>query len=93
MTIRTSRTKVTFTRPFQLDGFDKRQPAGDYAVDVDEQLIEGLSFIAYRRVSAFLHLPAISQAQTRCEIVTVVPSELDAMLEFDRSATARGARP
>lgn len=84
MTIRTSRTTVTFQHPFQFDGFDETQPAGDYTVDVDEELIEGLSFLAYRRVAVLVHLPAIATPGNRSSLVSVSPHAFDAMLELDR---------
>jgi hypothetical protein len=39
---------------------DEVQPPGTYAVNADEELIEGLSFLAYRRVATtiYLDLPA-----------------------------------
>jgi hypothetical protein len=83
MTIRTSRTTVTFRHPFRLDGFNEAQPAGDYTVDVDEEMIEGLSFLAYRRVAALVHLPAIATLGNRSSSVSVSPCTFDAMLELD----------
>ena len=47
MTMRTSRRTVTFARPFSLRGIETEQPAGTYAVETDEELLEGLSFPAY----------------------------------------------
>jgi hypothetical protein len=46
-------------------------------------LIDGLSFLAYRRVATLLHLPATSSRVGVTEIVTVNPSELDAALKRD----------
>ena len=46
MTMRTSRRTVTFTRPFSLREIGTEQPAGTYAVETDEEPIEGLSFMA-----------------------------------------------
>jgi hypothetical protein len=91
MSIRTSQSTVTFTRPFRIDGLDERQPAGDYRVDVDEELLEGLSFLAYRRVAALIHLPAIARSQNSIQIVRVAPAEFDAMLELDGVRPAREA--
>ncbi len=48
---RTRREDIVFKRPFMLKGWAEPQPAGAYAVDVEEELIEGLSFPAYRGVS------------------------------------------
>ena len=46
---------------FLLKGAERMMPAGDYGVITDEELIDGLSFLAYRRVltaiySRFSHL-------------------------------------
>jgi hypothetical protein len=51
MTIRTTTKTVTFAHPFLLRGIDRILPAGDYRVVTDEELIEGVSFPVYRRVS------------------------------------------
>ena len=59
MNTRTTHTTVRFTAPFSLSGVDEIQPPGDYAIAEDEELIDGLSWLAYRRVATFIHLPAI----------------------------------
>ena len=51
MTTRTTTKTVTFAHPFLLKGIDRILPAGDYRVVTDEELIEGVSFPVYRRVS------------------------------------------
>lgn len=84
MTRRTVQTVASFSSPFMLPGFDASQPAGDYLIDQDEELIEGLSRPAWRRVGAFIHLPAVAiQAPTR-QMVPINPADLDAALEKDR---------
>jgi hypothetical protein len=88
MTIRTTRTTVSFSQPFKLKDLDDIQPAGDYLLDTDEELIEGLSRLAYRRVATLLHLPSTSRPQSRTELVSVSPAELDAALEKDRISRA-----
>jgi hypothetical protein len=50
MTTRTTRTTVKFRRPFSLSAIDKILPSGTYTVDTDEELIDGLSFIAASRL-------------------------------------------
>jgi hypothetical protein len=87
MTTRTTQSTITFTKPFFVDGMEKSQPPGDYRVDVDEELLEGLSFLAYRRTAALLHLPAISRSQTGEQVVRLAPAELDAMMQFDAAVT------
>ncbi len=77
MTMRTTRRIVTFTRPFFLSEVDGEQPPGSYNVDTDEELIEGLSFLAYRRVATFLHLPSISTRSGMTQMVPIDPSDLE----------------
>ena len=60
MSTRTKRSIVHFPAPFALAGVDELLPAGDYAVDNDEEPIEGISWLAYHRVATFIHLPAIA---------------------------------
>ena len=69
-----------FDRPFSLAAIDEVQPAGTYAVDVDEDLIEGLSFLAYRRVATTIYLPLRSGRSGSVQAVRVDPRELDATL-------------
>jgi hypothetical protein len=88
MTIRTTRTTVSFSQPFKLKDLDDIQPAGDYLLDTDEELIEGLSRLGYRRVATLLHLPSTSRPQGRTELVSVNPAELDAVLASDRIVRA-----
>ncbi len=74
---------VIFTKPFLIEGFNSRQPAGEYRVDIDEEMIEGLSFLAYRRVAALMHLPRISAPQNSTQVVSMMPAEFDAMIAQD----------
>jgi hypothetical protein len=83
MTTRTTQTVVRFSSPFQLPGFDALQPAGDYRVDQDEELIEVLSGLAWRRVGAFVHLPAIGMNDQTHQMVPIGPADLEAALEKD----------
>jgi hypothetical protein len=69
---------MTFNRPFSLTAVDKVQPAGTYAVDIDEELIEGLSFLAYRRVATTIYLPLVQGNHGSVQAVRVDPQELTA---------------
>jgi hypothetical protein len=79
MATRTTRKTVTFTRPFSLAGVDGIQPAGVYTVDTDEDLIDDLSFLAYRRVATMIHL----QKDGVSQVFPIDPVELDARLLRD----------
>lgn len=62
LSMRSTETEVTFTQPFHLEALVEPQEAGTYRLVVDEELIEGLSFPAYRRVATHLEIPPISVA-------------------------------
>ena len=77
MTQRTVRSTITFSRPFQLTGFDEPLRAGTYTVETHEELIEGLSFAAYRRVETLLFLlPPPGQASL-VQVAVIDPIELE----------------
>lgn len=81
--IRTTSSTIVFRRPFQLAVLDAPLPAGPYAVDIEEELLPGLSFAAYRRVAAWLTLPPRPGGAVLAEILRLDPAELDAALARD----------
>jgi hypothetical protein len=78
-----TRKTITFRRPFSLSAVDKVLPSGTYTVDTDEERIDGLSFLANRRIATLLHLPSMSSRVGVTEIVTIDPLELEAALKRD----------
>jgi hypothetical protein len=76
--MRTTRETVTFEHPFSLCGIDGVQPAGTYTVEIDEDLIEGISFLAYRRIATTIYLPLRYGGAGSVQAVRVDPRELDA---------------
>ena len=86
MTIRTSSKTVTFRRRFWLKGVDHWLPAADYRVVTDEELIEGLSFPAYHRVSTAIFVPAPTGSAV--EMVAIDPLDLEAALAQDAATPA-----
>lgn len=95
MTMRTTSRTVTFDNSFCLAGFDEEFPSGDYLVETDEELLQGLSFAAYRRVQTMLHVPPPDRSPGRKRVLSIHPEALDAALEGDRSpaANTRGHSP
>ena len=84
MTLKTERATISFMNPFSLRELDGAQPAGDYIVETDRELIEGISWLAYRRVATFLHVPRISASQGFSQRVTVNQADFEAALMKDR---------
>jgi hypothetical protein len=73
---------VVFNRPFLLKGIDRTLPAGSYRVVTDEELLDGISFAAYRRVATMIFVPAAPGASSG-EMVTIDPLDLQAALDRD----------
>ena len=86
MIARSLNKTVIFRKPFLLKGIDRTLPAGDYRVVTDEELIEGLSFPVYRRVSTMIFVPAESQGASSFEMVTIDPTDLQAAQDRDAVA-------
>jgi hypothetical protein len=90
--MRTTRHTMTFALPFSLSAVDDIQPAGTYTVAVDEEPIEGLSFLAYRRVATTIFLPVAKRAGS-IEAVIVDPHELAAAHARDGATAASQETP
>lgn len=83
MSLRSSTATVTFAHPFSLTGIDGVLPAGTYAVETEEELVEGVSFPAYRRLSTVLLLPGEAGSSIRFQALDVDPAELAEALRRD----------
>ena len=83
MAMRTTRTTVTFARPFVVGDFDEVLPAGIYNVETDEERLEGISLPAYRRKLTVIQLHAESAHPGRVRSPKIDPNELDAALKRD----------
>ncbi|ULR42615.1 hypothetical protein [Rhizobium sp. K102] len=78
---RTTDTIVHFSAPFALpDLVGEMHPAGDYKIAQDEERIEGLSLLAYRRTATYIHLPSIAQGNRLRRIVRMEPTVLADLL-------------
>jgi hypothetical protein len=85
MIARSLNKTAVFKRPFLLKGIDRTLPAGSYRVVTDEELIDGISFPAYRRVATMIFVPA-APGTSSVEMVTIDPLDLQAALDRDASA-------
>jgi hypothetical protein len=85
--LRTRRETVTFAQPFRLPEVEGTQPAGAYTVETDEEAIEGLSFLAYRRVATVIFLPVPHGGAGSFQAVPVDPRLLEAAAAGPTPAT------
>lgn len=74
---------LTFRRPFSVGQDISSQPPGAYKLLIEEEMIEGLSFAAYRRISTVLEIPAMGTGGAIRQFIEVAPDDLDAALETD----------
>lgn len=84
MLTRSVRSTVVFRRPFVVKGLDRPQPAGTYDVETEEELLDGLSFPAYRRVSTTI-TPRSQAPGALLQAQIVDPLELEKALAADRA--------
>ena len=86
MTIRSRREIITFKHPFRIKGIDRLLPAGGYEVITDEEMIEGLSFAAFRRVATMIMVPAATSRSSAMEMLSISPIDLSDAQRIDASA-------
>jgi hypothetical protein len=61
-------------------------PAGTYEIISEDELIEGLSFPCYRRVSTFIMAPAEPPHQSSTEMISIAALDLADAQRIDASA-------
>jgi hypothetical protein len=83
MLTRTQRSTLVFAHPFRLATEARLQPAGTYIVETEEELVEGLSFPAYRRIAMTITLQS-APAGTVVQALSVDPSDLGRAQDADQ---------
>jgi hypothetical protein len=78
MNNRTSEERITFNRTFYLPSVEEVLPPGTYIVETEEEQINSLSFVAYRRVATTITLPALGTEIGSRQVIAIDPSELAA---------------
>jgi len=77
--MRTTRSTVSFQRPFTLNRDVGELPAGSYDIEIDEEELQATDRTAYRRIAIYFFLQ--SSASTRTIVVN--PTDLETALERD----------
>jgi hypothetical protein len=86
MTTRSRRETITFQHPFRIRGIDRLLPPGAYEVITDEEMIEGLSFAAFRRVATMIMVPAAPPRSSTMEMISIGSVDLSDAQRIDASA-------
>jgi hypothetical protein len=90
MQSRTTRSTVTFGHPFVLPGYPDELPAGAYEVLAEEELLEGLSFEAWRRTATYLTVRGTGLAAGRTELRPVMEKDLETVRRRDPDNETEG---
>lgn len=81
MTTRTTDRRVTFQHPFVLDGFERHISAGTYLVETEEELVDTVLSLAWKRRSTVIRLRTPAGTQD----FSIDPEQLEAALLRDRA--------
>lgn len=73
--------------PFSLVGVDGVQPVGTYTIETVEETLDNLSFVAYRRVSTTIVVPAVGAVTRQRQVVPIDPRDLEAAQKRDAEIT------
>lgn len=87
MNMRSTRSTVTFTNPFALSGYIGDLPAGTYDILVEEELLQGLSFEAYKRTATYMTVRGKGAHAGRSELRVTTESDLREALRRDATTT------
>ena len=86
VTNRISKQLVTFRSPFFLESLEEEWPAGKYTIETEEEPLDSVSFLAFRRISTTMIIHAKHGQRTTTRFISIDPAELAA-------AQARDQRP
>ncbi|RVT82583.1 hypothetical protein DXV76_15175 [Rhodobacteraceae bacterium CCMM004] len=85
MLTRSTRSMVTFANVFTIGDSQQEHPAGTYEVVVEEELLQGLSFEAYRRIATHLMVRGRGGAGGQMALHTTTKEDLEYAVACDRA--------
>ena len=88
MPTRTRRSNVHIASATSFDGIEQVLPAGDYALVEEEELIEGLSWEAYRSAGTFIEVPVALSSALVTQMFEIDRKELDAAISQGMASMA-----
>ncbi len=82
--MRTTKTTVVFMHPFRLGAIDELYPAGGYLMETDEELLQEVSFPAYRRTATWMQRLNEQKPARVMPIMTADPLQLEVAILRDK---------
>jgi len=83
MTVRSTSYSVNFRNDFHLPGHADTFPPGHYDILVEEELLDGLSFPAFRETAAYLLVPGRRPGTGPAEMRQIHSADLRQALDRD----------
>lgn len=83
MSGRTKNSTVKLMSEFTFAEYEGTLPPGEYSLTENEELIEGVSWLAYRRTATYIQVPAIGRGGLSCQLFKIGQEELTAIVEHD----------
>jgi hypothetical protein len=85
MTTRMVTSTVVFGSPFTLDEIDHTLPAGSYRVETEEETLDNVSFVAYRRIATHFFVPSRPGVSSTAQMYQIHPKGLERALSRDKA--------
>ena len=79
---------VTFERSFRLDEIEGELPAGSYRVETEDETLDSVSFVAYRRIATHIFAPSRNDPSGAVQMWEIHPNGLAEALARDRAGVA-----
>jgi len=92
MSERKTRTTLTFMHPFTLTAVDEPINAGAYVVETLEETVEGVSFVAYRRVSTTMTICSKVYGASWRQVIEIDAADLELAIARDKEIQVMAER-
>ncbi len=89
MVVRSTRRIVRIEQPLSLRGCAQVLEPGNYTVETDDQLLEGLSFFAYQRIKTFIYLDRTLGRPGVDRVLSVSGDDLDNAVRLGHAVNVR----
>ena len=93
MTTQLRKDRVTFRKPFVLSAFGGVFPAGDYELEWEQDILDGIALPDCLRTSVLIHLHVSLGSPGLAQTLTVPWDDLEIALAGDRTSQEQPADP